>query len=736
MKIKKKKIQPLLYGTALAMSLSIWTPNFVQAEEGNTAKTSAVNKQADVPVTEVEVKETKEKKKTSLSIGQQPNAEGVKNYVITKSSTGSKTNEESKDVPQTIAVVGQKVLQEEHANTLEKALTNIAGVNTGTGVWNPNTNLNPSFMSRGFYANNYYVNGLYDGNLAVAGWTGYLDRIEVLKGPSSLYFGQLQPGGVINLITKKPLTSESYKVGLEYGSWGSRSIDLDASVPLTKDKKWLSRTIIDTDHFNEFQKNVYNNHFNGAFIVQGQPRQDTVYTFEATYRNYNITGGYPGAHPAIGSIQAPYGLVAYDANYYDPGQRYYFIGRSLSARVDHKLNEIWTITSALRYSNEHNERHYNGGERWTDSTNTKISTGYDWDIFNIDTYSWDTTGNAKFKAWGAQHNVAIGYEWSRWNRVWPVSVYKSSGSVDAYNPVFVQPSVALDSDSPYTYYRYGSYVSDTVTLSNKLKVSAGLNYSTFADGVGGTGLHTSGTTWRTGANYESSPGLTWFTGYGTSFNTNSRQTVKVGGLTTGYQYFAPRTGDQYEAGVKYNISDKANVTLARYRIRETNIVTNMGTTATTDYQLTDEQVSRGVELDGNYVIRPGWNVLAAYAHNDSRTEKNHLNPALIGKQTQAVPQEMFKLWSTYEVQSGNYKGLGFGGGVTYVGRRPYNSANTVWVPGYSVFDALVYYKRNSWKYALNINNLTNRQYWIEQNGVSVFPGTPRSFTLRVEKSFN
>jgi iron complex outermembrane receptor protein len=267
-------------------------------------------------------------------------------------------------------------------------------------------------------------------------------------------------------------------------------------------------------------------------------------------------------------------------------------------------------------------------------------------------------------------------------------------------------------------------------------VSAGLNHSTFADGVGGSGIHSSGTTWRTGVNYESSPGLTWFTGYGTSFNTNSRQTVKVGGVTTGYQYFAPRTGDQYEAGVKYNISDKANVTLARYRICETNIVTNLGTTANTDYQLTDEQISRGVELDANYVIKPGWNVLAAYAHNDSRAAQNHANPALVGKQTQAVPQEMFKLWSTYEVQSGIYKGLGFGGGVTYVSKRPYNSANTVWVPGYSVFDALVYYKTNSWKYSLNINNLTNRQYWVQQNGVSVFPGTPRSFTLRAEKTFN
>lgn len=730
---EKKKLKPLVFGAALTVLVSLSMPTLINAEE-TTPGPQDTKQSENVPLTEIEVKE---KKQPELTIGQAPDAEGVNNYVITHSSTGSKTSAESKDVPQTIAVVGQKVLQEQHANTLEKALTNIAGVNTGTGVWNPNANLNPSFFTRGFTSNNYYVDGLYDttnGGEVASPWVGNLDRIEVLKGPSSLYFGQLQPGGIINLITKKPLTAETYTVGLEYGSWGSRAIDLDASIPLTKDKKWLSRSIIETDHLNEFQKNVYNNHFNSSFTIQGKPKENTVYTFQGTYRTYNITGGYPGAQPPIGTIQSPYGLLPYDANYYDPSLRYHFIGRSLSARVDHRINDIWSITSALRYSSAHHDRAYIGDESWTDSTYTKIKSYYSWSVFDIDTYAWDTTGNAKFKAWGVDHNVALGYEWSRYSREWPISAGKYLTPVDVYNPVFdPRPSLATSSLSPYAFYRFGSYLSDTVTISDKLKVSAGINHSTYAEGEGGTGNHVSGTTWRAGATYETSPGLTLFTGYGTSFNSNSRQTIKVGGNVVGYQFFAPRTGYQYEAGVKYNISDKANVTLARYNIHETNIVTNFATTNDTDYRLIDEQVSRGVELDANYVIKPGWNLLAAYSNNDSTTAKNHSNPALIGKQTTAVPKQMFKLWSTYEIQDGPQKGLGFGGGITHVSKRPFNSANTVWVPGYNVLDAIVYYKTDDWKYTLNINNLTDRKYWIQQNGVSVFPGTPRSFTLRAER---
>ncbi|HWR39847.1 MAG TPA: TonB-dependent siderophore receptor [Patescibacteria group bacterium] len=708
-----------------------------ETQEIDNDKKTVAGQPPDVSSTEIEVRASKE---TGPTIGQGPDAEGVKDYVITRTTTGSKTDQPTKDVPQSIAVVGQKVLKEQNTKTLESALANIAGVNTGTGIWNPNANLNPSFFIRGFSSNNYYIDGLYDtANAgAAAFWTGNIDRIEVLKGPSSLFFGQLQPGGVINLVTKKPLTEKSFTMGQEFSSWGTRSTSLDVSIPLTQDKKWLSRTIIETDHLTTFQKDVYNNHFNASIIVQGKPREDTTYTFQATNSNYNILGGYPGGRTYIGSITAPYGLIPYDANYYDPSQRYYFISRSLSARVDHKFNDTWTVTSALRYDYAHHDRSYLGDERWVNNAYTtgKIQQYYSHDIFDIATYAWDTTANARFRAWGFDHNLVLGYEWSRYSRLWPLSASGNATAVNYLNPVFTLPAViSSGSRSPLALYRFGAYLNDTVTVTDKLKVSGGISRSTYTEGVGGSGTNTSGNTWRLGITYETSPGLTWFVGYGTSFNYNSPQTIKVANVATGTQFFAPRTGYQYEGGLKYEISNKANITLARYVIHETNVVTNVGTSTDTDYQLINEQVSKGIELDANYVLRPGWNLLVAYSRGDSRTVQNYTSPALIGKQTVAVPNQMFKLWSTYEFQEGRWKGWGYGGGLTYVSKRPFDSANTIWVPGYTVFDAVVYYKAKDWSYTLNLYNLTNKQYWVEQNGVEVFPGTPRSFSLRVEKKF-
>nr|WP_092072805.1 TonB-dependent receptor [Dendrosporobacter quercicolus]NSL48881.1 TonB-dependent receptor [Dendrosporobacter quercicolus DSM 1736]SDM50156.1 iron complex outermembrane recepter protein [Dendrosporobacter quercicolus] len=732
--MSRKQAKLLLYGT-LTIALSLGTQGITLAED-SAAKTAQEEQQLEpsdqIPMTEIEVQE---RRKQELVIGQTPTAEGVTNYVVTRSSTGSKTEAETKDIPQTVTAIGQKVIEEQHADTVAKVLANVAGVNTDTGVWNPNANLNPSFYIRGFAANNYFFDGLYDPS-GVAGWTGNLDRIEVLKGPSSLFFGQMQPGGIINYITKKPLTEEAYSIGLEYGSWGSRSVSFDASVPLTQDGKWLSRTIVSTDHLAQFQKNVHNNHFNGSLIVQGQPRNDTTYTFQAMYNHYNLAGGYVGGLPAIGTIVAPYRLVPYDANYYDPGQRHYFIGRALSARVDHQINDIWTVTSAVRYSGTHNDRRYIGDERWVDGdyTTGKILSYYSWDIYNTDTYAWDTTANAKFTAGGLAHHVTLGYEWSRYKQTWPISAGETLTPVDYLKPVFdPKPAAEVSPWRSTSKYRHSTYLADTVAVSDKLRVSGGLSHASYAQTVDDTGGSVSDTTYRVGSTYESSPGLTWFIGYGTSFNYNSSQNIRVGGQPVGIQTFKPKRGRQLEGGVKFNISDKASLTLSRYNIHQTNIITNLGTTADTDYRLIGEQASRGYELDLSYQIKPGWNLLAAYSNNDSTVVKNPQYPAWVGKQTVAVPKQTFRLWSTYEIQGGAWQGFGFGGGITHVSKRPFDTLNTTWVPGYNVMDAVVYYKANAWKYSLNVYNLANKKYYAAQTGVSVYAGIPRSFTLRAER---
>ncbi|WP_094606668.1 Metal-pseudopaline receptor CntO [Sporomusa silvacetica DSM 10669] len=749
MKIKKRK--PLVYGAALAFAFSFSVADIVLAEEVNsTAQTekaqeanesakenskqqvSATQQSEDIPVAEIEIKAGKaqEQKHEQLAIGQQADAEGVNNYVVTHTSTGSKTDIATKDLPQTVSVVSQKVMEEQRPKTVEQALGNVAGISNGGGIMNPYANLLPMFNIRGFRANYFYVDGLYDNSSTAAGWLGNLDRIEVLKGPTSVLYGNNTPSGIINYITKKPLAYESYTIGQEFGSWGTRTTDLDMSIPLTTDKKWLSRTIIETDDTAAFQAGVNNKHFNGSVIVQGQPQEDTKYTFAATYNHYDVAGGYIGSLPTTGTIAPPYGIVPYDANYYNPNVRSTFIGRSVSGRVDHKLNDSWTISSALHYSESDYHQKYVGAESFTDNTYTNITQDYIHAFRKTNTLSWDTTGNAKFKALGLNHNLVLGYEWSRYKLAWPYSTQIwDYSSVVVTNPIWVDPPATdpASTSSHYSLYRHGVYLSDTLELSPKVKATAGIGHASYSYS---TGTESSGTTWRLGTTYEASQGVTWFAGYSTAFEPNSAQTV-TGTLLN----FSPRTGNQLEGGVKVEVGSKASITMAAYKIKYNDILYNLGTNSNPDYQLIGEQTSKGVEIDVNYVIKPGWNLLAVYGQNNARIT-NDKNKALVGNLLTGVPNRTFRLWTTYEIQDGPRKGLGFGGGITYVGNRAFNSTNTLWLGNYSTIDGIIYYKTKDWRYSLNAYNLTDKHYWVDATGVSVYAGQPRSFIFRIEKTFS
>jgi iron complex outermembrane receptor protein len=144
-----------------------------------------------------------------------------------------------------------------------------------------------------------------------------------------------------------------------------------------------------------------------------------------------------------------------------------------------------------------------------------------------------------------------------------------------------------------------------------------------------------------------------------------------------------------------------------------------------------EQRSRGVELDVTGEISSGWNIIASYAYTDARvTKDDNLQP---GNLIEGVPFNSASLWSTYEIQTGDLQGLGFGLGLFYVGERQGDSSNSFQIPGYVRTDASVFYRRNNWRAAINVNNLFGIDY-IEatQRRTRIDPGAP--LTLRASLS--
>ncbi len=761
-------LRSLFCSIALVLTLALWSPGVVRAdpeqsqtestetadaEQANKAQSQNTDKskeeknktitagntsqQTAITVIEVEVNANKYQ---DLTIGQQKNAEGVNNYVVTQSSTGSKSDVANKDLPQSITVVGQKIMKDQNNLTASEALSNVAGVRTQQYPSYADTLL--AFYIRGFDAGSYvYTDGLWDPCTTYSGWIGNVDRIEVLKGPASVLYGNGTAGGLINYVTKKPLPYWAFAYGAEYGSRGTKSVDADMSIPLTEDKKWLSRTIIQNTDYASFQRGAdpYKR-FNGSFIVQGQPVKNTTYTFETQFNDYY--GPSSSLLPLKGTINPPYGLVPYDANYYDPRYKSHTIGRAFSTRVDHKINDIWTVHSGLRYSFYAYQSETRGGSTLVlNSANPSLSTvsqSYGSMLRFNNAIAWDTTANAKFQTGELGHDLTTGITWAHFNQYIPYFLRGSSAAVNVLDPVFAgEPTLSKfgmgmggrHSESE----RYGAYLSDVVALSPKFKVNLGESLTMQSSSIDGSyRRHNSGSARRIGTTYETSPGVTWFAGTETYYEPQVPR-------NDGYQYiyFPPETGDQVEGGVKVDVSDRASVTLSVYRINRENIVYGVQDpydVLHTIYSLVGKQRSKGFDLDASYVIRPGWNVSLAYSHCDARvlSSDSYASNSVVPN----VPLNSVKLWSTYEYQDGPRKGWGFGGGLTFAGKRTVDTNNSLgWMDGYTVFDAVVYYKTKDWRYSLNVYNLTNEKYWESGSSSGVYAGTPRSFVLRIERSF-
>lgn len=225
---------------------------------------------------------------------------------------------------------------------------------------------------------------------------------------------------------------------------------------------------------------------------------------------------------------------------------------------------------------------------------------------------------------------------------------------------------------------------------------------------------------RLGILYQLNESVALYGNYARSFQPNFVTAV-------GNEILEPERGTQYEVGIKAELLDKRLLaTLAFYDITKTNI-------GTTDPNNPDfaipvgEQTSQGIELDLIGEILPGWNAIASFGYNDTRvTESSDPEEFPVGLRTANVPRYTASLWTTYEIQSGDLQGLGFGAGLFYVGERQGDFENTYELPSYLRTDAAIYYRRNNWRAALNFKNLFDVEYFKSVNfgRAAIEPGAP------------
>jgi iron complex outermembrane receptor protein len=697
---------------------------------------------------------------------------GDSGYVQPNATTATKTDTPLMETPVSVQVVPQQILQDQKVTTLDRALNNMSGVRSSNTGWEENIYL------RGFSTSTYFRDGFrIDDPSGLGGLLtlSNVDSIEVLKGPGSILYGRVEPGGVINLITKQPLAESYYSIEQRAGSWDHYITNLDATGPIDENKHLLYRANLSYETGNSWVDNVTDTRVFIAPTLQWKPDAKTQITFETSYSHDQATLYQQSVVPYDTTThQFQWGpRSANPAPYYfDPNTL--FMGLNWS----HQINDNWTIKQMI----SRNQVDFSTPLNLSTAFGPMTQVGSTWMIglgtaqlsgnTRSDGTVVDLTGH--FETGMLKHTLLLGADYYRLSAYYNSKYSNPNGpfqDVPLFSSTVISTDfVGLDPDTFYvtdtTTTSSGVYLQDQIKLPDNIDILAGLRYqdvsskgtTTAGINMGGTGTPTTNTpehddaiTPRVGVVWQARNWLSLYTSYTENFGaSNATQTDWQG------KSLKPEGADQYELGAKTEFLDsKANFSVALFDLTKNNVVANdlahpngMGGFFPTSIGKIE---SKGVELTLQGEIASGWGVLAAYTY-DHAFVKVGTATYEEGSDVPFVPREMFRFFSTYKLTQASLAGWKVGGGITWQGSAPgvyldpvtyVSDTKTISSPAYAIYDAMAAYDFRIGKqkatFQINVDNLFNKSYYtdafmyVEPWGYVTY-GAPRSImsSLKVE----
>ncbi|WP_375501073.1 TonB-dependent siderophore receptor [uncultured Nostoc sp.] len=635
-------------------------------------------------------------------------------YNAPETSTATKTDTPLRDIPQSIQVVPRQVLEDRKVRSLKEAVETVSGVvDAGTNFGAPSGGrIIRGFVQLGNFRNGYRDTGYNNDSFSLTG-IGTIEQVEVLKGPASVLFGAVEPGGIVNVITKQPLSEPYYSLGFEAGNFGYYQPSIDFSGPLNADKTVLYRFIANYQSSEGFQDSVNTNITTIAPSITLKLGDRTDLNLYYEYTNYN---GYPNPSGSWffsdGSFLPRNVFLGYpDLTFIDAKtQKFGYI-------LNQKLSDNWQIRNNFSVTTTRTRDAFAGGLDIVDDSSL-VDINAERRGYSIDNYFGQIDLLGKFKTGSISHQLLVGFDFNRNVQTYEALISDSPlPNLDIFNPDYnisnptYIPNYGFDSSIQ----SYGAYLQDQVSILDNLKLLVGgrldwVSQNQTNSGIDSPEQNDSAFSPRVGLVYQPSKSVSLYTSYSQSF-------LPTSGFNPDGRAFKPTKGTQYEAGIKTDFLDgKLSTTLAVYQITKTNVT--IGDQNDRDIQIqVGEQRSRGIELDVAGEILPGWKVIGSYAYTDAEVTKDI--DISIGNKLLGVPENQASLWTTYEIQKGNLKGLGFGLGLFYVGERAALSDNSVELPNYLRTDAAIFYRRDRFNAAINIRNLFDTDYFSSSYGYTL-----------------
>ena len=665
----------------------------------------------------------------------------VDGYVATRTAAGTKTDTPIVEAPRSISVVTREQMDDRAVLSLNDALRYTAGVmSSGYGSdsrsdwlrirgFDPSQFLDGLPLPKGSFA-----------NPKVEPWN--LERIAVLRGPASSVYGQTPPGGMLDMVSRRPQAESSHEVEVQAGSNEHKQINFDSTGKLDDEGQFLYRVSGVVRDSNAPVDHIPDKRYNIAPSLTWNISDDTHLTFISQYTrdDTGITGQFL---PLQGTkLASAAGKISHHKNLGDPDwehydRTYYALGYAF----DHRLNDVWQFKQNLRYTKS--DLSFQGvtaslGANTVSADGTLVRDASKIDE-DISQFAVDNNFQADFQTGALSHTLLLGLDHQRSNTNYKwMYAYANAPTSNVNNPVYGQDFSNVNFS---TYNDYGQkinqtgvYIQDQIALDQwRLTLGGREDWIHTATTFNATGVtdtdRSKAFSGNVGLSYVFENGFTPYLSYTESFQ------PATGTAISATRSFKPTEGRQYEAGLKYQPpGTRALFTAAVYDLRQKNVQVTEGLVTT---QQGEVQV-RGLELEATADVTDNLKLVGSYSYTD--TEVLEGNTLSTGKRMQQIPRNQASLWGDYTWHAGVLDGFGVGAGVRYVGDTYGDAANTYLghVGSNTVYDASVHYDlgrlSNSLKgasLAVDAKNIFNKEYLSTCDGSWCYYGDERNVVASV-----
>lgn len=636
-------------------------------------------------------------------------------YVAKRSATATKTDTPLIETPQSVTVITADQIRDQAAPNLQETLRYTAGVrNELYGI----DNRGDWISLRGSEESTIFLDGM---RMPLTGWYGVVriepyayERIEVLRGPSSIIAGSMDPGGVVNLVSKRPLAEPLREVGVKLGNHSQRELHADLTGPLNADGTLLYRLVAlgkesDTQikYANERRELV-------APSLTWRPNATDSLTLYGEYqydrsKNTNAFFGLDGT-----LYSAPHGRIPSDTFIGEPDwDRYGGTRKRFGYAATLGLGEHWLLRHNLRHDDVAGVMKSMYAAWWEGFADAAGNPDPNGQYMNRQWYVYDDRARMTTSELLLQGDVATGPVKHKLlfgidgmiHDASQADVDLAATPLNVYDPVygsFPEPSLGDVTPDKNEIRRVGVLAQDQMKL-DRLSLRLGVRRDRVRNAVrGGATDRDWATSFNVGAVYEVLPGLAPYASYSESFN-------PVTGTDAAGRSFKPKEAEQVEVGLKWEApSLPVQATAAFYSLREKNRLANDPNNVNESVQIGEAKI-RGVELEAKADVA-SWSMLASYTYTRARASATAWGGNLdSGEQLEGIPKHMASLWAVHHFGHLGLPGFRLGGGVRYVDRIGDGTGN-VFVPSVTLFDAMASYETGPWRIALNVNNLTDDDY--------------------------